>query len=107
MKLNLDYYKTQRYSEEIEIDVDLKEYGLMLDKEGNIDEKAFYSNYREDNEDEAPYDFDDALMGLFEEVEEKLYNNKYTVLNSTPGDVIEEFGHIVYTKDDRIIYESI
>lgn len=106
MKLTLGYYKIQHYSEEIEMDVNLDEYGLTLDKEGNIDEKVFYSNYQEDNEDEAEYDFDDALMGLFGEVEEKLCNNNYIVLNSTPGDIIEEFGHIAYTKDDRIIYEN-
>lgn len=100
IKLKLEYYKTQLYTEEIEMDVDLEKYGLTLDKDGNIDEDAFYSNYDEMNDD----DFDDSLEYLGEDVEEKLYDDDYIVLKSTEGEVIEESGHVVYTNDDRIIY---
>ena len=105
IKLKLEYYKTQLYTEEIEMDVDLEKYGLTLDKDGNIDEDAFYSNYDETNEDEASYSFDDSLECLGEDVEEKLCNDDYSVLKSIAGQVIEDFGHVLYTNDDRIIYE--
>ena len=107
MKLKLEYYKTQLYTEEIEIDVDLEEYGLTLDIDGNIDEDDFYSNYDETSQDIASYDFDDSLESLEEDVEEKLCNNNYIVLKSTTGDVIAEFGHTLYTNDGRIIYDTV
>lgn len=114
MRLILKYKELREIIQEVEVNINPDDYGLIIDDDGNINKEAFYNNYNSELYSELYPDiindpdiiFSKIMTQLGEDAWDYIKTNKYEInfdIDEIPN---MEYDFLIYDLEDNLIFSE-